>query len=265
MTRQMRGTLRGMSVALAALMAGVTAQSSWADDEDGEGTFDVADVLAELNDTDGDLGFHALIDGEAWALVEMEAPNGHKILQVRPRRNLAQQGLTELFFESAEPTFDELSPEGFFERFPEGEYTISGRTIEGDELESTAVFTHVMPAPPVISVNGDELPEDCDEGPVPEADDPNDITISWDAVELSHPEIGRTNEPIDVEKYQVVVEREEDPALKFTADLPPNVTTLKLPEDLANSGDEFKVEVLVREASGNQTATESCFEVGDEE
>ena len=49
--------------------------------------------------------------------------------------------------------------------------------------------------------------------------------------------------------------------LKLTIDLPSNVTEVELPSGLAGSGEEFKVEVLVREASGNQTAVESCFEV----
>ena len=65
-----------------------------------------------------------------------------------------RQGLTEIFFESAEPTFDELSPEEFFRRFPEGDYEIEGITLEGEELESEVELTHVMPAPPEPTVNG---------------------------------------------------------------------------------------------------------------
>ena len=84
---------------------------------------------------------------------------------VRPAGpSLAQQGLTELFFESAEPRFDELSPEEFFERFAEGRYTITGRTIEGDTLEGSARFSHRMPAPVGnVAVSGVPLAEDCDD------------------------------------------------------------------------------------------------------
>ena len=56
--------------------------------------------------------------------------------------------MTENFFESAEPTFDELTPEEFFLRFPEGPYKISGRATDGRKLESIDEFTHLMPAPP---------------------------------------------------------------------------------------------------------------------
>ena len=39
------------------------------------------------------------------------------------------------------------------------------------------------------------------------------------------------------------------------------MTEVEIPAGFASSGEEFKVEVLVRESSGNQTALESCFEV----
>ncbi len=135
-------------------------------------------------------------------------------------------------------------------------------TLEGEELESETEVTHLMPAPvDSFTVNGEKLPEDCDEDPVPEVSEP--FTIDWDPVTLSHPEIGRTDEPITVTRYEVIVEREEPTLVKFTILLPPDVTEIELPAGLAEAGEEWKVEVLTREESGNQTATESCFEVGD--
>ena len=141
MTLAMHGLLVSSVAATALLLGGATAARGQAI------PLDEAQVLAELNDTDGDLGFHALIDGEAWDRLAIRDPNGRQILSVRPTRSLARQGMTELFFESAEPEFDELSPEEFFERFPAGRYTISGRTLEGDALAGTARFSHRMPAP----------------------------------------------------------------------------------------------------------------------
>jgi hypothetical protein len=189
MTKRMR-RLPGMAVVMAVLMAAAPPSVSWAAE------FSEANVFAELNNTDGDLGFHSLIDGDAWKQVEIQDPNGRTILLVRPVRSLGQQGLTELFFESAEPTFDELSPEEFFDRFPEGEHKFSGRTIDGEKLEASAEFTHVMPAPPVIEVNRNPVPEDCDTGPIPAVSEP--FKIRWDPVTESHPEIGRPGEMIDV-------------------------------------------------------------------
>ena len=124
--------------------------------------FDEAELFFELNNTDGDLGIHALIDGDAWKKLEIEDVRERTILKVKASGRLRRQGLTEIFFESAEPTFDELSPAQFFRRFPEGIYEIEGKTIEGEELESEVELTHVMPAPADITVNGQPAAEDCD-------------------------------------------------------------------------------------------------------
>ncbi len=231
--------------------------------------FDVANIFFELNNTDGDLGIHALVDGDPWKRLKLEDANERKILDIRLKGRLRRQGLTELFFESAEPPFESddpeevtLSPEEFFARFPEGDYEVSGVTLEGDELESIATVTHLMPAPPVISVaDGDSGPdpvaEDCDENPGPSVGDP--ITVHWEHVVLSHPDIGRTNEPIVVKNYELVVEQESAlPPVKFSVILPPTATSVELPTGLLAPGNA-KVEVLVREDSDNQTATESCF------
>lgn len=236
-----------------------------------EEPFAVANVFFELNNSDGDLGIHALIDGDPWKNLEIEDSKEHEILNINLRGRLRRQGLTELFFESAEPPFESddpgevtLTPERFFRRFPEGEYEISGITLKGDELESTAIVTHLIPAPPMISMSDSDsgpvvVPEDCDEDPGPSVSDP--IIVSWAPVTLSHPDLGRMNEPIVVKNYELVVEQEDPlPPVKFSVILPPDVTSVELPSGLLAAGDA-KIEVLVREDSDNQTATESCFEV----
>lgn len=237
------------------------AADSHGDDGD-EIPFDEAVVLAELNDTDGDLGFHASIDGDAWRLLEIEDPNERVILKIRGRSQLRRQGLTQLFFESAEPTFDELTPEEFFARFPEGIYEVSGRATDGGELESEALFTHLLAAPAdgitVSSVSIDPDLVDCDER-APLVSEP--IVIAWDPITMSHPEIGRTGEPVEIVRYQLVVERLEPTLLIYSVELPPSQTSLEIPTDFTALGEVFKFEILAREVSGNQTAVESCFEI----
>ncbi len=66
---------------------------------------------------------------------------------------------------------------------------------------------------------------------------------------------------IEIVGYQVVVEREEPSLLVLSVDLPPEVTELQVPAEFIALGEEFKFEIVVREASGNQTVVESCFEV----
>ena len=251
---------------IAALLATALAVGAFAQDagaQNGEEIpYDEANVFVELNNTDGDLGFHALIDGEAWKRLRILDPDGHIILDVRDKGALLQQGLTELFFESAEPDFGELTPEEFFERFPAGEYEISGVTIEGDQLESEVEFTHIMPAPADnIQISGEDAAEDCDAEPLPEVGTP--LVISWDEVTKSHPDIGDPTDSTDIEVvgYQVVVEREEPTLLIYSVELPADVTEIEVPDAFIELGDAFKFEILVTEASGNRTAVESCFEI----
>lgn len=244
------------------LVAGLVAKEAPARDRDRGGNeipLSVAEIYFELNDTDGDLGIHALIDGEPWKTLQMLDPREREMLDIKVRSRLRRQGLTELFFESAEPPFDELAPERFFRRFPEGEYEVEAKTLDGQELEGETMVTHLIPAPPIVSVNGRELPEDCDEDPVPAFSEP--LVLSWEPVTMSHPDLGRMSEPIDVVAYQVVVEREEGKPLKLTFDLSGDVSEVELPPGLFNPGDMLKGEVLVREASHNQTATETCFDI----
>ncbi len=133
MTRRMKRVLLAGAVALVMAVVPLAGSAHHHDDDDSdEIPFDEASIFFELNNTDGDLGIHALIDGDAWKKLEIEDPNERRMLKIKVQGRLKKQGLTEIFFESAEPTFDELSPAQFFNRFPEGIYEIEGKRIEGD-------------------------------------------------------------------------------------------------------------------------------------
>lgn len=225
--------------------------------DDDEIPFDDARIFFELNNTDGDLGIHAQIDGDAWKTLMIEDPNERTMLKIRVTGRLKRQGLTEIFFESAEPTFDELSPEAFFARFPEGEYEIEGMTLDGEELESEVMLSHVMPAPAGnVQINGEDIAEDCD-GDLPVVSAP--FVLSWDAVTESHPDLGKDGD-IEVEYYEVVVENEET-ELANTVQLPGDVSEWEVSEDFIGDAEEIKFEILTRATNGNKTAVESCFEI----
>lgn len=251
--------------------------------EDDETPFAEAHLFFELNDTDGDLGIHALIDGDPWRRLKLEDPRERRMLGITVMGRLRRQGLTEIFFESAEPPFESddpdevtLLPEDFFRRFPPGTYEVEGRTLDHRELESELELTHVMPAPPEVEVNGTPMAEECDE----EEDDYDapvvvaPVVISWDPVTLSHPDPdggGAGVQPpvaVEIHNYEIVVEIElEIDGEEFTsvmhAVLPPDLTSFAIPDDFLGQGDTFKYEVLAREESYNQTAVESCFLLAD--
>ena len=214
--------------------------------------FTEAEIFLELNDTDGDLGIHASIDGGAWTNLKIEGPHERPLLDLVSRGRLRAQGLTQLAFESAEPPFDELAPRDFFRRFPEGRYEIEGRASDGRELEAIAVLSHVLAAPPQITVSGMAAAEDCDAS-VPLVSTP--VVIDWAPVTSSHTEIGKTG-PVRISRYQVFVERDN---VKLSLDLPPAVTEFRVPAAVIALGSQFKFEVIARTTTGNNTAVESCF------
>ncbi len=263
--------LAGLPVAVAALMLGAGAPVAWAGDEEAI-PLDEANIFFELNHTDGDLGIHALIDGEGWKRLRIHDPHERRMLDIKVKGRLRRQGLTEIFFESAEPPFesddpeeDTLTPEEFFNRFPPGIYEIEAMTLDGEELEGESEITHVMPAPADgILINGMAAAENCDAEDLPEvASGP--VTIDWDPVTSSHPDLGASDPDIEIVAYQLVTEYEDENEDEqvFSVFLPPSVTEMEVPAGFIELSEEFKFEILARESSGNQTGVESCFTVAE--
>jgi hypothetical protein len=215
--------------------------------------FDQAALFFELNNTDGDLGLHATLDGAPWTTLQIGRPGGGALLDIAARRGLGAQGLTEFAFESAEPSFDTLTPQALFERFPEGRYDIVGRALEGGRLYSAATLAHVMPAPPGnIQINGVRAAERCGAS---EPDVVAPVKIDWDPVTRSHPGIGRSG-AVTIARYQLFVEGTDS---TLSVDLPPSVTEFEVPKSVTAPGSRFKFEIIARSTTGNNTAVESCF------
>ena len=156
------GTLPVLLSVMVALILAVSVPMGWAQDE-----FDEAHIFFELNNTDGDLGIHALIDGDAWEELYIYGPGIGEMLDIKVKSNLQEQGLTELFFESAEPGLcplpdppgcelgDDIIQEAiqdFKDRFPEGTYTFKGMTIEGCIIVGEAELTHSLLDPVVLDI-----------------------------------------------------------------------------------------------------------------
>jgi hypothetical protein len=217
--------------------------------------FAEAELFVELNHTDSDLGLHASIDGQTWTSLAIEGPGDRRLLNLLSRGRLRAQGLTQLAFESAEPTFEELDPAAFFRRFPEGRYDIERTTADGQEIESTAALSHVLAAPPSnVAVSGIAAAENCD-AVLPVVSAP--VVITWDPVTSSHPEVGKPG-PVKIRRYQLFVERE---GVKLSLDLPPTVTEFEVPTAITDLGKEFKFEIIARTTTNNNTAIESCFKL----
>ncbi len=269
---------RASALKLACVVAflGALAAPAFAEDF---GEFGETTVIIEINASDGDVGFHSLMDGDAWSWGRITDPMGQKIVTAKASGAMADQGLTEFFFESAEPLCepDEEEPDDpvltlgeFLMRFAEGTYKFRAFTLDGDKLKGTAELTYDIPAAADISLTedmemavdavviawmpGDDLGDSC-----------HDQALIDDGIIPDHADV-------PVVAWEVVVEPEDEdaatPTRKFTAHLPPGQTSVAVPEGyftkyIEDGFTEFKFEVGAVEESGNQVFSEGSFEVAD--
>jgi hypothetical protein len=220
---------------------------SWADDDENELTLATLKFFIEFNETDQDIGVQALLGGEPYKRLIAFGPDERKILDLRPRRRLKMQGMSDFFFESAEPTLDEFPLADFLVRFPEGEYEFETVTIDGFEQDGETLFTHIIPAGPVIT-----FPQEDD------VVDPEDLVITWEPVTQTTA-LNPPQRSVTIVGYQVIVTR-EDPLRVYSADVSANTTSVSVPAEFLDQGTEYEVEVLAIEESDNQTISLLFFE-----
>jgi len=225
-----------------------------------EPEFSAFRTIIEINATDGDTGFQVFIDGDEWKQATIRDPNAKQIYDVQGFASVREQGLTENFFESAEPSCDEDPLVNFLERFPAGEYTVIGKTVDGEKLERTATLTHDLPRAPINLV------------PIGGGVDPtNPVSVLWS------PGAGLGNCPPNGAEignpalfgYQVIVVRADPtPEVVLDADLPAAATQMTIPPEFLQPDAIYKYEVIAIESrtnvdseveKGNQTLSEGFF------
>jgi hypothetical protein len=212
-----------------------------------------AKLNIEHNATDEDTGFQGFIDSEGWTRLNVRGPDG-EVLQFQARGDLAELGMTELFFETVEPANADVDIEEILETLPEGEYTIAGAAIEDGEpagrTAGTALLTHDIPAGPELLT-----PADGDSVPL------TGVVMSWGAVTETI-----DGGPVTIVAYQLIVEKVGDPPPHMIGKpgslsmyLPPTTTSITLPDGFLEAGTDYAWEVLAIEESGNQTLSSGEF------
>ena len=258
-----------LRAAAAVVVSGITTTVAIATEPCGD--FGECKVLIELNTTDGDIGFHFLVDGDDLVKVEGKNPDGKKFFKAGAKKELREQFFTETFVESAEPVCREelaeedgdivVTLEEFLERWSPGTYTFKGKADEGEKPEGETVLTHYLPAAPdelefdgsVISwESGDDLGECATKAEL--------AALVDDEVLPEHPE------NVAVAAWEVVFEpdvEDGDPtgSLKFTIRVAGDIddTEVTVPaEYLADLPDDtpVKIEVGAIGADDNATFTE---------
>lgn len=122
------------------------------------GDFGECKALVEINASDGDIGFHFLMDGDDLREGRLDDPNGDKVFQDKAFGPLREQKMTETFVESAEPLCwpdPEADPdeeivtlEEFLDRWAAGTYVFSAKGEGGERLEGETELTYALPAAP---------------------------------------------------------------------------------------------------------------------
>lgn len=209
--------------------------------------FSATRIIIEVNASAGDGGIQVFVDGTGWNRLEVFDPAGQKTFDVLASHSIGLTGVTELFFESAEPSFEDLPLDQLLDRFPSGVYRFQGVTVDGASLTGKATLSHAIPAGPLVISPG--------EGATLPSTAP--LVIDWDPVTQAYP---GTALPVTIVAYQVIVEREKPkPLLAFNITLPATVTRVTVPAEFLQANANYKFEVLAIERSGNQTITEGSF------
>jgi hypothetical protein len=191
------------------------------------------DLYIETNATDRDAGLQVALDGEDWKWLKLRNPGGELLLDIETRGPLRRFGLTELFFEASEPSFDEVPFRVFKKRFPTGRYTFRGRTVEGRSLAGSDRLSHLIPAGPKITfpTKGAQV-------------DPDGFKVTWEPV--TRPA------GVKIVTYQVIVIQGKRELSMY---LPGSATSATIPGEFLAPATATEGEILAREKSGNQTIT----------
>jgi len=214
--------------AVAAAVAGIGAGITIASATEPCGDFGECKALIEINSSDGDIGFHFLMDGDDLNSARIHDPNGNKVFEDFAKGPLRDQKLTETFAESAEPPCFDPFPEDedfvtleeFLDRWAEGTYTFSGSSDGGEKSEGETELTYEIPAAPV------DLDYDDSTGVISwdEGDDLGECAtkaeltaLVTDGVLLVHPE------DVDVVSWEIV----------FSPDVAGVSFSVRVPGDIA--------------------------------
>jgi hypothetical protein len=187
-------------------------------------------MTLEQNATDGDTEVVIFVKGQDSGLKRLviTAPGGRRVAVFNG--NGKGIGIREFVLESAEPP--DLN--AVLASFPEGEYSISGRTVDGECISGTASLSHqIAPATTLLTPTEDqEVAID-------------QVVLSWVAVP-------------GAERY-VVELNNENTGSENTFQVFPPTTSLAIPSHFLQTGSEYQFGVGVKTTNGNITFVETTF------
>ncbi len=243
-------------------------------------------ALVEINSTDGDIGFHFLMDGDELVAAMIHNPDGIPIFEYALGGPLAEHKLTETFAESVEPLcFDPLGDddpendeedfvtlEEFLELFTPGTYMFTGIGDDDEMSEGATELKFELPAAPADVVYDDGVISWSPGDDLGECATNAELAAMVPGMLPVHPE------DVEVDAWEVVFEPDVEDgdilgSMKFIVRVPGDISPLAatVPEDYLASLPEnilVKIEVGALGAEDNATFTEIfdvCVNEDDEE
>lgn len=270
--------LSHIAIAITAVTLGAGATVATATEPCGD--FGECKALIEINSSDGDIGFHFLMDGDDLNSARIHDPDGNKVFEDQAKGPLKEQKLTETFAESAEPLCwdspdadedDEIvTLEEFLERWAAGTYVFTGSGDEGEKSEGETELTYDLPAAPSsLGFNGSMVTWNS-------GDDLGNCA-SWSQLfyMVAYGILPVHPVDVDVDTWEVVLEADLDDGdplgkLKFTVRVAGDVETkaVTVPaEFLANFEDDTpgKIEIGAIGGEDNATFTEIPICINEDE
>jgi|SRR5688572_6252799 len=187
-------------------------------------------MTLEQNATDGDTEVVLFAKGQDAGLSRLviTAPNGRRVADFKG--DALGIGIREFHLESAEPP--DLNV--VLASFPEGNYSVAGRTVDGECITGTVFLSHEIAPATVLLTPAEEQIVPIDQ-----------VVLSWSPVEGA---------------VQYVVELNNDTTgSEFTFQIFPPTTSLAIPAHFLQAGSEYQFAVGVKTATGNITFVETTF------
>ena len=255
-----------LAIAITAVTLGAGATVSMATEPCGD--FGECKALIEINSSDGDVGFHFLMDGDDLNSARIHDPEGNKVFEDKAKGPLKEQKLTETFVESAEPLCwespdaeedDEIvTLEEFLELWSAGTYLFTGSGDEGEKSEGETELTYDLPAAPSgLGYDGGMITWSAgnDLGNCASYEELADMVT--DGMLPQHPV------DVEVDAWEVVLEPDVDDGdplgnLKFTVRVAGDVETMAVSvpaEYLANFEDDTPGKIEIGAIGGEDNAT----------
>ena len=194
--------------------------------------FELATVHFEQNATDGDVEVVFKVTGGDTGLAKLTvvSPDGHTVIDFSAPA-VSTLGIRQFVFESPEPG----DVESLKAAYPEGVYTFTGATGDGDRLHGMARLNHFLPNTATILHPGPQAQEVATKN----------LAIAWTPVN-------------NLKGYIIEIEQDEM-SVRVEAQLPGSATVFDVPDGVLLPNTKYQVAIGTITEEGNTSFVETTF------